>query len=84
MVQRKTNKKAWNALKKDYGEYNIQAGWFENSRYNNNTPIGGIAAVQNYGAVIHQAVTAKQRAFLHYIGIHLKKETTNLKKIIKI
>lgn len=82
MVQRKSNKQAWDALTKDYGEYKIQAGWFEHSRYNNGTPIGGIAAVQNYGTVIHQAVTDKQRAFLHYIGIHLKKETTNLTIVI--
>lgn len=53
MVQRKTNKKAWDALKGEKNNYKIQAGWFENSKYDDGKPIGGIAAVQNYGAVIH-------------------------------
>lgn len=53
MVQRKSNKKAWDALTKNRPEYTVKAGWFENSKYPNGAPIGGIAAVQNYGAVIH-------------------------------
>lgn len=81
-MKRKSNEKAWQALTKTYDEYKIKAGWFENSRYKDNTPIGGIAAVQNYGAVIHQTVTPKQRAFLHYLGIHLKAGTTNLTIVI--
>lgn len=81
-MKRKSNKKAWQALTQVLDNYTIKAGWFENSRYKDNTPIGGIAAVQNYGAVIHQTVTPKQRAFLHYLGIHLKKETTSLTIVI--
>ena len=38
--------------------------------------------MQNYGAVINQNVTEKQRAFLHYIDIHLKKETNELHIVI--
>lgn len=81
-MKRTSNKKAWEALTKNIPEFTIQAGWFEESKYADGKPIGGIAAVQNYGSVIHQAVTEKQRAFLHYIGIHLKKETTNLTIVI--
>lgn len=81
-MKRTSNKKAWDALLADRPEYTIKSGWFENSKYDDGTSIGGIAAVQNYGSVIHQAVTDKQRAFLHYIGIHLKKETTNLTIVI--
>ena len=54
-MKRKTNKKAWDALKTKQSDYLIQAGWFENSKYSNGAPIGGIAAVQNYGAVINQS-----------------------------
>ena len=45
--------KIWNALTKKQQNYLIEAGWFENSRYSNGMPIGGIAAVQNYGATIN-------------------------------
>lgn len=51
----------------------IQAGWFEETKYKDGTPVGGIAAVQNYGATIN--ISEKQRAFLHYLGVHLKKVT---------
>ena len=81
-MKRTSNKKALDALTATHKNYTIQAGWFEQSKYKDGTSIGGIAAVQNYGTVIHQAVTEKQRAFLHYIGIHLKKETTNLTIVI--
>ena len=77
-MKRKRNQKIWDALEKKQTEYTIQAGWFEDSKYDDGTPIGGIAAVQNYGAVINQTVTDKQRAFLHYLGIHLKKATHSL------
>lgn len=53
MVQRKSNKKVWQALTKKYDEFRVQAGWFEQSKYSNGASIGGIAAVQNYGAVIN-------------------------------
>ena len=54
-MKRKRNKKVWDALKAKQSDYLIQAGWFENSKYSNGAPIGGIAAVQNYGAVINQS-----------------------------
>ena len=53
MVQRRSNKKAWEALTQKRDEYRVQAGWFEQSKYSNGASIGGIAAVQNYGAVIN-------------------------------
>lgn len=52
-MKRKSNKKVWDTLKTPHKDYLIQAGWFENSKYDNGVPIGGIAAVQNYGAVIN-------------------------------
>lgn len=54
-MKRKSNKKVWDALKTPHKDYLIQAGWFENSKYSNGSPIGGIAAVQNYGAAINQS-----------------------------
>ncbi len=54
-MKRKSNKKVWDALTEKHSDYLIQAGWFENSKYSNGAPIGGIAAVQNYGAVINQS-----------------------------
>lgn len=54
-MKKKRNQKVYNALTQKIPDYLIKAGWFENSRYNNNTPIGGIAAVQNYGATINQS-----------------------------
>lgn len=82
---RKKNVKLWNQLTKGLQDFKIEAGWFENTKYNDGTPVAGIAAVQNYGTVvkpIEQNVTAKQRAFLHYIGIHLKKTTEKLYIVI--
>ena len=70
---RKKNVKLWNNLTKKLKDFEIQAGWFSESRYDDNTPIAGIAAVQNYGAHIRAAKEFKN--FLHYIGIHLKKDT---------
>lgn len=81
-MKRKTNRKIWNALEQKIPDYLIQAGWFEESKYDNGIPIGGVAAVQNYGATINQTVSEKQRAFLHYLGIHLKKTTQNLSIVI--
>lgn len=52
-MKRKSNKKAWEALKQPMSNYLIQAGWFETAKYDNGIPIGGIAAVQNYGATIN-------------------------------
>lgn len=82
---RKKNVKLWNQLTKNLQDFKIEAGWFENTKYDDGTPVAGIAAVQNYGTVvkpIEQNVTAKQRAFLHYIGIHLKKTTEKLYIVI--
>ena len=54
-MKRKRNEKVYNALTQKMPDYLIKAGWFEESKYNDNTPIGGIAAVQNYGATINQS-----------------------------
>ena len=67
---------------KELSDFEVQAGWFENSTYDGKTPIAGIAAVQNYGCTINQNVTDKQRAFLHFAGIHLKKSTNELNIVI--
>lgn len=75
---RKKNEKLWAHLHKELNDWEILAGWFENSTYDGKTPIAGIAAVQNYGANISQTVSDKQRRFLHAIGIHLKKTTENI------
>lgn len=68
---RKTNTKLWNTLTKELSDFEISAGWFENSRYDDKTPIAGVAAVQNYGARIK--ASDKYKKYLHAIGIHLKK-----------
>lgn len=70
---RKKNQKLWSHLLKELDDFEVQAGWFENTTYDNGKSVGGIAAIQNYGAHIH--VTPKMRAFLHYLGIHLKDST---------
>lgn len=70
---RQKNKKLWNQLTKNLNDFKIEAGWFENTKYDNGTSVGFIARVQNNGA--HINVTKKQRAFLHYFGIHLKDST---------
>lgn len=79
---RKKNVKLWNNLTKGLNDFEIKVGWFENSRYDADTPIAGVAAVQNFGAHINQTVTDKQRKFLHLIGIHLKKTTQDLHIVI--
>ena len=81
-MKRKKNNKAWDTLTQKQSEYLIQAGWFEESKYSNGAPIGGIAAVQNYGAVINQNITNKQRKFFMALGIFLKKTTTTLHIVI--
>ena len=81
-MKRKKNQKVWNALTQNMSEYIIQAGWFQESKYDNGAPIGGIAAVQNYGAVINQNITEKQRKFFMALGIFLKKTTTALHIVI--
>lgn len=81
-MKRKKNEKVWNALTQKQNEYLIESGWFENSKYSDGTPIGGIAAVQNYGAVINQTVTDKQRKFLMLLGVFLRKTTTALHIVI--
>lgn len=69
---RKSNKKLWEHLINELNDFSIRAGWFENSRYDDNTPIAYIAAIQNYGATVR--VANNFRNYLHYIGIHLKKD----------
>lgn len=73
---RKKNVKLWNQLTKNLQDFKIEAGWFENTKYGDGTPVAGVAAVQNYGAHIH--VTDRQRNFLHYLGLHLKKVTEEI------
>ena len=51
-MTRKKNIELWNHLLKELNDFEIQAGWFEDSRYDANTPVAGIAAVQNFGATI--------------------------------
>lgn len=51
-MKRQTNKAAMDALLKMRQNLKVQVGWFENSKYSNGQSIGGIAAVQNYGATI--------------------------------
>lgn len=46
---RSKNEKLWNHLKSNLRDYKVEAGWFENTRYDDNTPVAYIAAVQNYG-----------------------------------
>lgn len=70
---RKSNTKLWNHLLKELKDFKISAGWFENSRYDAETPIAGIAAVQNYGASINNpggtpyfiSELAKRAVFVH-------------------
>lgn len=50
---RKKNVKLWNHLIKELDDFEVQAGWFENTRYDDNTPVAKIAAIQNYGAKIN-------------------------------
>lgn len=52
-MKRTTNLKVLENLMKKRNDYIVKVGWFENSKYSDGTPIGGIAAVQNYGAVIN-------------------------------
>lgn len=51
-MKRQTNKSVMDALLKMRQNLKVQVGWFENSKYSNGQSIGGIAAVQNYGATI--------------------------------
>jgi len=81
-MKRKKNNKVWDALTQKQTDYIIKAGWFDTARYDNSTPVGGIAAVQNFGAVINQNITEKQRKFFMALGIFLKKTTTTLHIVI--
>lgn len=66
---RKKNKALWDKITRSLDDFEVQAGWFENTKYEDGTSVAGIAAVQNYGAQI--TVTDKMRNYLHYLGIHL-------------
>lgn len=79
---RKKNVKLWNHLTSQLKDFKIIAGWFENTRYDAETPVAGIAAVQNYGAHIQQTVTPKQRKYLRLLDIYLKKTTDNLNVVV--
>ncbi len=50
---RKKNQKLWSHLLKELEDFEVQAGWFENTRYDTGTPVAKIAATQNYGAEIN-------------------------------
>ena len=71
-MARRKNEKLWRHLINELNDFTVEAGWFENSRYDDNTPIAYVAAVQNYGARVRVADSFKN--YLHYIGIHLKKD----------
>ncbi len=76
-MKRKKNSKVWDALTQKQSDYLIQAGWFDTAKYDNDVPVGGIAAVQNYGALIN--VTEKMRAFFRYeFGVNLRKDTKQI------
>ena len=51
-MTRKSNEKLWQHLLTELKDFNVQAGWFENARYSDDTPIAYIAAIQNYGCII--------------------------------
>lgn len=76
------NQKVWQNLTQKLNDFSIQAGWFENTRYDADTPVGMIARIQNDGAVAHPKVTDKMRNYLHLLGIHLKKTTEQLTIVI--
>lgn len=73
---RKTNQKLWDGLLNQLKDFNIQAGWFENTKYDDATPVAGIAAVQNFGA--HIKVSEKQRNYLRLLGLYLNKNTSEI------
>jgi len=73
-MARKSNQKLWDHLINELDDFQVQAGWFENSRYDSNTPIAYVAAIQNYGAHIRVADNFKK--YLHFIGIHLRNDKT--------
>ena len=73
-MTRKSNEKLWNHLINELDDFQVQAGWFENSRYDSDTPIAYIAAIQNYGATVRVADSFKK--YLHFVGIHLRKDKT--------
>lgn len=75
-MKNQKNTKLWNHLINELNDFEIKAGWFENSTYDGKTPVFYIAAIQNYGCSI--TVTEKQRKFLHYLGVHLKQSTKNI------
>ena len=70
-MARKSNQQLWDHLITELDDFQVQAGWFENSRYDNNTPIAYVAAIQNYGARVN--ITDKTRGFFGYnYGIYFK------------
>lgn len=70
---RKKNVKLWNHLTTQLNDFKIEAGWFENTRYDDGTPVAGIAAAQNYGARINHpggtpyfiSALAQRAVFVH-------------------
>ena len=73
-MARKSNEKLWNHLINELDDFQVQAGWFEESRYDSDTPIAYVAAIQNFGARVRTADSFKK--YLHVIGIHLRKDKT--------
>ena len=73
---RKSDQKKWQDLTRGLNDFKIEAGWFEDNRYNNGMSVAEIARIQNFGANIH--VTDKMRGWFAGQGINLKKNTQNI------
>ncbi len=73
---RKTDKRKWQALLQNISDFRIEAGWFENNRYEDGISVAEVARIQNNGAVIR--VTDKMRGWFVYQGTPLKKSTQNI------
>lgn len=71
-----TDKRKWAALTQRLNDFKIEAGWFENNRYENGISVAEVARVQNYGANIK--VTDKMRKWFAAQGFPLKKDTQNI------
>ena len=73
---RKTDKRRWRALTQQLNDFKIEAGWFENNRYDDGTSVAEIARIQNEGANIH--ITDKMRGWFALQGVNLKKDTKSI------
>lgn len=71
--------KEWKKIKVEHNHLDnlkLKIGYFGSGKPNNN--IAYLAAIQTYGIPEGIRVTPKMRAFLHSIGIHLKKSTVTI------